>query len=406
MMYEVKIERMDHEGRGIGYINSKVTFVPNALPSESVLCEITEQKKNYNIAKVIEYKKKSLQRSIPFCPYYKQCGGCHLEHISYEDTIKYKKEKVENILAKEKIEHPEIQVIENPSPKNYRNKLSLKIKDSQIGFYQEKTNHLIEIKECALANSSINECLEKIKNLQIKNGTITIRSNYNKEIVLSIETNDKVNFKEEKWQGIKMVGVIVNNKTIYGTHFFYERMNGFLFKVSFNAFFQINPYITSKLFSLVEENIDSSNTILDLYAGVGTLGLIASKRGKKVYSIEIIKNAVLDNIENKKLNKRENIFPMLGDAEKVLPKIKNHFDTIIIDPPRKGLDKNSRNLIKNSKAKKVIYISCDPLTLARDLKELTTIYEIEKFYILDMFSYTHHVESLCIMKRTELNNGA
>lgn len=396
-MYEVEIKKMDHEGRGIGYIDNIVTFIPNALPEEVVVCEIVEKKKKYNIAKIIEYKKKSNNRVEPFCPYYKKCGGCNLEHISYEETLKYKKEKVENIFTKEKIKIPKLEIIENSSPKNYRNKLSLKIKDGKIGFFEENTHELIEIKACLLAKDCINQCVESLKKLQIKNGKVTIRTNYNEELLIIIETKDNLKFEMNVFEKIKVVGVILNNKTIYGENFFYERMNGFLFKVSFDAFFQINPFITTKLFSLLEENITDTNTVLDLYSGVGTLGLIASKKAKKVYSIEIIKNAVLDNIENKKLNKKENIFPMLGDAEKILPKIKDEFDTIIIDPPRKGLDKNSCHLILNSKAKKTVYISCNPMTLVRDLKELTNKYEIEKFYILDMFSYTHHVECVCVL---------
>lgn len=400
-MYEVEIKRMDHEGRGIGYINNKVTFIPNALPEEIVICEITETKKNYQIAKVVEYKKKSFLRVEPICPYYQKCGGCSLQHLSYEETVKYKKEKVENILNKEKIKHPKIEVVPNPNPKNYRNKLSLKIKKSHIGFFEENTHELIEINTCPLAKECINHCLEKIKELQIKNGTVTIRANYNDEILLIIETKDNIKWNEIIFKDLKLVGVVLNNKTIYGKNFFYERMNGYLFKVSHDAFFQINSYITNKMFSLIEENIENVSNLLDLYAGVGTLGLIASNKAKKVYSIEIIKNAVLDNLENKKLNKKENIFPMLGDAEKILPKIEENLDAIIIDPPRKGLDKNSRNLLLNSKAKKIIYISCDAMTLARDLKELTTKYEIEKFYILDMFSYTYHVESFCMLKKKQ-----
>lgn len=399
IMYEVEIKRMDYEGRGIGFINDLVTFIPNALPGERVTCEIIEKKKNYQIAKVIDYKEESPKRSKPFCPYYLKCGGCHLEHMPYGETIKYKKEKVENILRKEKIEYREIETIANSSPKNYRNKLSLKIKNSHIGFYGENTHDLIEIKECPLAKECINHCLEKINALQIKNGTITIRANYNDEILLIIETSDTIKFTETIFENLKLVGVILNNKTIYGVNFFYERMNGFLFKVSYDAFFQINPNITNKMFSLVEENIENANTVLDLYAGVGTLGILASKKANKVYSIEIIKNAVLDNIENKKLNKKENIYPMLGDAEKILPKIEETLDAIIIDPPRKGLDKNSRNLLLKSNASKIIYISCNPMTLARDLKELTKIYEIKKFYVLDMFSYTHHVECVCVLNR-------
>lgn len=400
-MFEIKIEKMDHQGRGIGYINGKVTFVKNALLGEIVLGKLLKETKNYNVAEVVEYKKKNEYRKEPFCPYFTICGGCDLEHMAYEDTLNYKKEKVENILNKERISYPKIQVIENPKQKNYRNKLSLKIENQKIGFYESSSHTLIEIDACPLAKESINSCLKELKKLQIKNGSVTIRSNYNDEILLILETKEQVEFRIEEFPESKIVGVVLNDKTIYGQNFFYKRLNGCLFKVSYDAFFQVNPYITSKMFQLVNENIENSETVLDLYAGVGTLGILASKSAKKVYSIEIIKNAVLDNVENKKLNQCENVFPILGDAFKTLPKIKENFDTILIDPPRSGLDKSTCKFMLEKSVKKIIYISCNPLTLARDLKILTSKYELKKFFILDMFSYTHHVESFAVLERGE-----
>lgn len=221
-MYEIEIERIDHEGRGIGYINGKVTFVKNALLKEVVECEILEEKKNYNIAKIIHYKKISEKRVKPFCSYYEICGGCNLEHMPYDETIQYKEEKVKNILAKEKIDFPEIEIIENPSPTNYRNKLSLKIKNGKIGFFEENTHKLIEIKSCPLAKSCINHCLKNIKKLKIKNGKVTIRANYNEEVLLIIETEEKIHWNRDDFENIKIVGVILNNKIIYGNYYFYE----------------------------------------------------------------------------------------------------------------------------------------------------------------------------------------
>lgn len=402
-MFEIKIEKMDHQGRGIGYVDGKVTFIKNALPGEIVLGKLLKETKNYNVAEVVEYKKKSEHRKEPFCPYFTICGGCDLEHMTYENTLNYKKEKVQNILNKERISYLKIQVIENPKQKNYRNKLSLKIENEKLGFYESSSHTLIEIDACPLAKESINNCLKELKKLQIKNGSVTIRSNYNDEILLILKTKEQVEFRIEEFPTSKIVGVVLNDKTIYGQNFFYEHLEGCLFKVSYNAFFQINPYITSKMFQLVSENIENSNVVLDLYAGVGTLGILASKSAKKVYSIEIIKNAVLDNAENKKLNQCENVFPILGDAFKVLPKIKENFDTILIDPPRSGLDKSTCKFMLESNAKKIIYISCNPLTLARDLSVLTMVYKIKKFIIMDMFSYTHHVESFVVLEKMEIN---
>lgn len=396
-MDEIKIEKLDHQGRGIAYLDGKVTFIKNALVGEIVVVKITQSFKHYNIGEVVEYKKKSTLRTEPFCPYYNICGGCDLEHMTYHDTLKFKKEKVENILKNSKIDYPKLEVIENENPLGYRNKLSLKVEKGCIGFYEEKSHTLIQIDNCPLAKKSINDCLKKLQSLQIKNGDITIRSNWNDEILLVINTTDKINFLIENFTDVKLAGVVLNEKTIYGDNFFYERMNGFLFKVSFDAFFQVNPYVTSKLFSFIENSIEKDSVVLDLFSGVGTLSLVASKYAKKVYSMEIVKNAVLNHLENNKVNKVKNCFPILGNVFKNVSKIEKDYDTILIDPPRKGLDEKTCELIVESNVENIIYVSCNPITLARDLKVLTKKYTIQKFDIFDMFSYTHHVECICVL---------
>lgn len=398
-MNELKIEKLDHQGRGIAFLDGKVTFLKNALPNEIVLCKIIHSSKNYNIGEVVEYKKKSESRTKAFCPYYNLCGGCDLEHMTYEDSIRFKKEKVENILRNSKVEFPKIEIIKNENPKEYRNKLSLKVKKGTIGFYEEKSHSLIEIETCPLAKKSINDCLKKLKTLKIQNGAITVRSNWNEEVLLIIQTNDQIDFKIENFSNVKIVGVVQNGETIYGNNFFYERINGFLFKVSYDAFFQINPYVTPKLFSCVINCIKKDNVVLDLFSGVGTLSLLASKSAKKVYSIEIVQNAVLNHLENIKLNHITNCFPILGDAFKVISKIEKDYDTIVVDPPRKGLSEETCQFLLKSDVKKIVYVSCNPMTLVRDLKGLVTAYKIEKFYLLDMFSFTHHVECVCVLER-------
>lgn len=398
-MDEIKIEKLDHQGRGIAYLDGKVTFIKNALVGEIVVVKITQSFKHYNIGEVVEYKKKNTLRTEPFCPYYNICGGCDLEHMTYHDTLKFKKEKVENILKNSKIEYPKLEVIKNENPLGYRNKLSLKVEKGCIGFYEEKSHTLIQIDSCPLAKKSINDCLKKLQTLQIKNGDITIRSNWNDEILLVINTTDKINFLIENFTDVKLAGVVLNEKTIYGGNFFYERMNGFLFKVSFDAFFQVNLYVTPKLFSFIENSIEKDSVVLDLFSGVGTLSLVASKYAKKVYSMEIVKNAVLNHLENNKVNKVKNCFPILGNVFKNVSKIEKDYDTILIDPPRRGLDEKTCELIVESNVENIIYISCNPITLARDLKVLAKKYTIQKFGVFDMFSYTHHVECLCVLNR-------
>ena len=401
-MYQVLIEKLDDFGRGIAHINNKVVFIANALPEELVEIKIINDKKSYMEASVVKYIKLSKDRIESMCPYFEACGGCSLIHLNYEDTLKFKQNKIKNLLKKYKINYDkELEIVKNDNPLYYRNKVSLKIENGHLGYYEENTHKLLEIKECMMAKHSINEVIKNYQLLNLKNAKLTIRSNYNDEILIIIEANAKeYNIELAKLkEKIKLVGIIYNGITIYGENFFYERINGKLFKVSYNSFFQINENITNKLFALIKNNIDTDSTVLDLYSGVGTLGIVASSKAKTVYSIEIIKNAVLNGITNAKLNQKTNIKFMLGDVAKLVDKVNLAFDTVIIDPPRKGLDKKTKEFILKKLPAKIIYVSCEANTLMRDLKELENIYEIIDYKILDMFSYTYHVESFGILKR-------
>ena len=196
----------------------------------------------------------------------------------------------------------------------------------------------------------------------------------------------------------KIAGIIYNDNVIDGDSSFVEIINHQLFTTSYDSFFQVNRNICSKLFDLINKHIEDEEVILDLYCGVGTLGINASKNAKKAFGIEIVKNAVLNAITNSKINKRDNIYYMLGDVGTCLPKIKEKIDTIIVDPPRAGLDNNTKKTIIDFKPKKIIYVSCDPMTLARDLKELTPYYNVIEIKGLDMFPHTQHIETFCVLK--------
>lgn len=399
MYQNILIESLDSFGRGIAHIDNKVIFIKNALPEEIVDIKIIKSKKNYSEAEVLNYQKRSTHRQNSPCPYFNECGGCQLLFYNYEDTLAFKKNKVQSLFKKNKLEINNISIVENKQNFNYRNKISLKIVDGKIGFYEEKTHKLIAIKECMIANKTINETIKNYKYLNLQDGFLTIRTNKNNEVLLIIESSnpnydiDIIALKSK----IKLIGIVYNNKTIYGNNFYYERLYNFLFKVSYDSFFQVNNYITEELFKLIKDNIAPSSKVLDLYSGVGTLSLIASTKASYVYSIEIIKNAVLNGIFNAKINHQNNIKFFLGDASKLVDKINISFDTLIVDPPRKGLDKNTLNFIKNKLPNKIIYISCDINTLIRDLKLLEDSYTIIEYKILDMFSYTYHLESFCIL---------
>ena len=399
-MPKVLIEKLDDFGRGIAHINNKVIFVKKALPEEEVEIKIINDKNSFSVSEVTNYLKLSKDRIKSKCPYFEVCGGCNLLHLNYENTLTFKQNKIKELLKKNKINYDkEIEIIKNDNPFYYRNKISLKIENGKLGYYEENTHKLIEIKECITTKHSINEVIKNYKLLNLDNAKLTIRSNNNDEILLIIESKKKeYNIELAKLkEKIKLVGIIYNDRTIYGENFFYERINNKLFKVSYNSFFQVNENITSKLFDLININTDKDSTVLDLYSGVGTLGIVASTKVKEVYSMEIVKNAVLNGITNAKLNKRDNIKFMLGDVSKLISKVDLSFDTLIIDPPRKGLDKKTREFILKKIPKKIIYISCEPNTLIRDLKELESIYEISDFKIMDMFSNTYHVESFVVL---------
>lgn len=401
----VTIEALDHFGYGIAHINNKVIFVENALPGEVVKIEIIEDKKNYSKASVLEYIKKSNERVEPICPYFNICGGCSLMYYNYEETLNFKKKKIQELILKNKISYDlnNIEIVKNEGSLNYRNKVSLKIANGKIGYYKNKTHELVEINECKIANKEINKVIDNYKLLGIKNGNLIIRVNSNNEILLVIETNEEnYNIELDKLkEKIKIVGIVYNNKTIYGDSYLYERIGGFLFRVSFNSFFQINPYICSILFNLIDNEIAKDDIVLDLYSGVGTLGIVASKKAKEVISVEIVKNAVLNGIFNAKINKQDNIHFILGDTGKVVNKITQDFNTLIVDPPRNGLDKNTISFIKEKLPEKIIYVSCDANTLMRDLKDLEKSYQIMTYKILDMFSYSYHLESFVVLKRVD-----
>lgn len=401
MYTDIEIKALDHFGRGLSYINNKIVFIPNALIKERVDIKITTEKKKYSEARVVKYLNKSRNRINSICPYFGKCGGCHLLHMTYEGTIEFKSNKAKELIQKNKIDYNnKLEIIKSDKPCFYRNKVSLKIVEGSIGYYQEKTHDLVKIKECIVANPEINKVIENYQLLNIKNGSLVIRCNSNQEVLLVIkskEANYDIELGRLK-EIVKLVGIVYNDKTIYGENFFYERIYGMLFKVSYNSFFQVNPFITKKLFELLESNIEKNTSVLDLYSGVGTLSLVASKKAREVLSVEVIQNAVLNGIFNAKINKRNHIQFMLGDVSKIVEKIDKNFDTLIVDPPRSGLDKNTIMFIQNKKPKKIIYISCDVNTLMRDLKSLESLYQIKDYKILDMFSYSYHLESFVVLE--------
>ncbi len=394
---KVRIEKLDHMGQGIGYINDKIVFVPNTVPNDVVDITITKETKNYYQGIVNKVILASNDRVLPFCPYFSKCGGCQLQNLKYADTLSYKKERVESIFKHNNLPVLDMEMIANLYPQYYRNKIELKVKEGMIGFYQNKTHEITEINECAITQKCINAFIPELKKMHIKNGEVCIRSNYNEELLISINSSDQLTFNFSIYPQYKVVGIVVNNNCIYGESFFLDKINNYFFEVSYNSFFQVNSYINSKLFEIINQYVKGVK-VLDLYSGVGTLSIMASKNASLVYAIESVPNAVLNAIKNAKINNIKNVNFILGKVEDKLLKIDDEIDTIIVDPPRSGLDNKTLSIMLDKKPANIIYISCETQSLVNNLKSLLSDYEIKKMYLLDMFSYTYHVECVCVLK--------
>ena len=395
MSYEIKA--LNDQGKGICFVDNKITFVDNTVIGDIVEINILKTSSKYNLANVSKYIKKSLTRTKSFCPYSEVCGGCSLANISYQDTLEFKKNKINHALKKFGNIDTSVPIIASEPNLNYRNKITLKVLDGIVGYFKEQTNEIVPIKECMVASIPINSFIKYIKNFEIKNGEVIIRSNYNSELLINFITDDPIILVPIN--DLKIVGILKNGKTLKGDTKFMQNINNHFFQVSYDSFFQINPYICSQLFNLINEHIIPNSNVLDLYCGVGTLGLSTANNINKLYGIEIVPNAVINAVTNAKMNNVNNAKYMLGDTSKIISKIDDKIDVIIIDPPRSGLDKNSLKTILEINPKQIIYVSCDPITLSRDLKELTSLYSIDYISGLDMFPYSYHVETFVVLKR-------
>ncbi len=397
---KTKILKLNNQGEGISYIDNKITFIKNALENETVEIKDIVAYSKYNIAKVEKILEKSPLRIKPKCPYFNECGGCDLQHLKYQDTIRFKIDKVKQLFFKyAHIDNLDIKIIENKDDYNYRNKITLKIVNGKIGFFAARTNDIVEINHCLIAKESINEILKVIKDLNIQNGEVIIRTNYQNELLLNFSCNEKINVKPLKSIN-NIMGIIHNEKLIYGQYYFIDKIGPYFFKVGYNSFFQINNYTNQQIFAVLESLLPKNQKVLDLYCGVGTLSIVASKKRNQVYGIEINKKAIENALYNNKLN-NTNVNFKAGNVSDLIAQINEQFDYIIVDPPRGGLNKKTISYLQSLKVNNLIYISCNPLTLSRDINILKKQYKIQKYYLIDTFSYTNHVESVLLLSLKE-----
>ena len=408
-VYDVDITSLENEGKGVCKVGGMICFVPKVLPGEKVKIRITEIKKNYARGKLIDVLKPSDKRIDPNCPFYKDCGGCHLRHQSKEDNLLFKKEKVETALKRiGKVDIEVDDVIPCIKNDNYRNKMSFKVENNKIGFYEEGTYRLVSIDKCNLAENRINEILGVVKEYLNENENeikmINVReSNITNELLIDIYSVNENDIDIASYLALNesVSTVIFNDKVVYGNGYINEITNGLMFKVSSNSFYQVNSIQVEKLYEqpIKMAELQKDEVALDLYCGTGTIACIISGYVKKVLGIELVDDAIIDAKENLITNNINNVRFICGDAAKEISKINEKVDVIFVDPPRKGIDRKAIAVMKKLAPKKIIYISCNPVTMSRDISYLTDLYDVKKVTPVDMFPNTEHVECICFLER-------
>lgn len=395
-MKEVKIEKLDHFGNGLSRIDDKVVFIPKTLPGDVVMVEIVKDNKKYLEGKVVKYLEKQKRNSI--CPYSDICGGCHIIDLDYSEQLKYKEEKIKELFKKSLGIDIKIDKVISDKNINYRNKITLHVQNKKIGFYSEESHDLVEIDSCIIAKEDINKVIIKLKELvkdfDIKE--VVIRSNC--EVLLDIKGNISSDVLLNSFVDVEVI--YLNDTLIKGKGIITEEILGKKFNILPKSFFQVNKEVCSKIFNEVRCYIKdkSYKNVLDLYCGTGIIGILISDLVDNVTGIEVVSDAVINANSNKELNKVNNINFICDKVENRIDEFSD-IDLIIVDPPRRGLDSISINNILKISPKDIIYISCDPNTLVRDLKVLSTDYNIKSISIADMFPNTYHVESVVFLSK-------
>ncbi len=386
-IYEVIIDSVDYIGNGVTRINNIVTFIPNALENEKVKIKIVEINERYSVAEIIEILEESNKRVQINCPYYNMCGGCNFLHTNYENEMNIKIKWLES-LFNTKINH-----LENKNINNYRNKVTLHVLEGKIGYFNSKTHNLCEIDQCNLLDPKINLKISEIKKYNLNNiEEIMIRS-INNEIMINIK-GQNIN---KEIQNVECTSLYINNEHIKGKKYLIDEINNLKYTIYPESFYQVNKEGMTNIYNKAKEYASSGNNLIDLYCGTGTIGLWLKDNFKNIIGIEINESSIKNANINKELNNANNIEFKLGDAS-IINKYINKVDTIIVDPPRAGLSKSVINTLNNSKSNKIVYISCNPKTLKRDIDKLTN-YDLKDISACSMFPRTKHIECVCLLER-------
>jgi len=455
--YIVEVSGLGFEGEGVAKVEGFPVFIQGALVGEKVKVKIIKVSKNFAFGKLIEVIETSEHRRDPVCSIYKRCGGCGLQHLSYEGQLDFKKSRVKDVLervGKLKI-NEDSQVVSTDGgvvlhdtigmeePYRYRNKVQLPVGEEngeiKIGFYAQRSHEIIDMNTCHIQDqvgdkvvALTKEWMKKynIKPYDEKNHKGTVRHimirrgfNTNEVMVVLVTRTKELSHKEEfvslireNIEGIKSIIQNVNNKktnvilgeeniTLFGEDHISDYIGDFKFNISPLSFFQVNPIQTEVLYSKAMEyaGLTGKETVFDAYCGAGTISLFLSQKAKKVYGVEIVEQAIEDARVNAKENNIDNVEFIVGKSEEVIPELIEKgikADVMVVDPPRKGCEKSLLESIGKMQPDRIVYVSCDPGTLARDLAILEGEgYRTVEVQPVDMFPQGAHVESVTLLTR-------
>jgi 23S rRNA (uracil1939-C5)-methyltransferase len=443
--YSLTIDDLNVDGDGVGKIDGYALFVPGAVPGDKVYVKVIKVNKNLGFAKIEEIILPSKDRCAPTCKVASKCGGCQLQHINYNAQLEFKRNKVEQTLKRiGGFNHIKVEpTIGMEDPYHYRNKAQYPVGEDvfgniQIGFYVNRSHRIVPIETCAIQNVKNDEVIEAVKSYMIDNGVkpyneenhkglirhIVTRYSKHKDVLqVTLVVNGRKIPKEEElikrlskldWiEGIlininsEKTNVILGNETkvLYGKRHIVDNIGDVSYRISPTSFYQVNPIQTEKLYKTVLDyaQLTGEEIVWDAYCGIGTIALYLASKAKYVYGVEIVPEAIEDAHYNMELNKIDNADFFVGKAEQVIEKKYQEgirADVIVVDPPRKGCDQKLLDTIIHMSPKRVVYVSCDPATLARDVKILSEAgYEISAVQPVDMFPMTTHVETCCLLKR-------
>lgn len=449
----LKIEDMGVDGAGIGKADGMTFFVKDAVIGDVVRAKVMKLKKTYGYARLMELLEASPDRVEPKCPYYRQCGGCQIQALSYEKQLEFKERKVRNNL--ERIggfsEIPMEPIVGMEESYHYRNKAQFPVgtdKDGHIvtGFYAGCTHTIIPNRDCALGLPVNREILDividfmekcHVSAYDEKTGKglvrhVLIRCGFTSQekMVCLIINGKSLPHSEKLVEALREIdgmtsisincntertNVILGRKTIvlWGQEYITDQIGEISYEISPVSFYQVNPVQTEKLYGLALEYADlhGEETVWDLYCGIGTISLFLAQKAKQVYGVEIIPQAIENAKRNAGKNGIENAEFFVGKSEEVLPEFyekeaaagrKAHADVIVVDPPRKGCDEKLLETIVKMAPDRVVYVSCDSATLARDLKILCEQgYELKRARAVDQFCHTVHTEAVCLLERKD-----